>query len=290
MSPAVQEAAPTQPQQLRYDTDVGLSDTVAERVQRIAIQTMAQLAVTLSIDVALMVAFAAPVGATFVAVGLAIGIGIWAHETHSLGEGGSPVQALRRFAGLQKCTAIALGALGQAGGPGYFIHELGHYVAALACYNDAKPSIIVNPFRGGLTTFDGGNGLTRFGSLMGARGSMALFAVAGVVSSTLFAMGGIEVAHRLRHQCRWARQIVVSLAVTQLVSEVFYGLGVFFVREQGMTHDFLRLWYIGGIHPLIPIALIIALPLLQYIFHELGAQAARNNGGGGRHPRNPQLA
>jgi hypothetical protein len=53
-------------------------------------------------------------------------------------------------------------------------------------------------------------------------------------------------------------------AFSQILNDVIYGFTALSSKVFNPAHDFVNLWKISGIHPLIPIALMIGLPLIQF--------------------------
>lgn len=149
--------------------------------------------------------------------------------------------------------------------PNILIHELGHYAAAGLCFKDPKAKIMINPYQGGGTSYTASNRLTPLGKLFGKSGSMLVNAAAGLVSSTVFICSELAIAHKIQKTHPNASQYMNLHAISHLFHEVIYGLSVFFASKQDLSHDLMRLWKVGGIHPALPIGLLIAIPLIQVI-------------------------
>lgn len=145
-----------------------------------------------------------------------------------------------------------------------FIHECGHAIAAKACFLKPNVRIKIWPFKGGQTSYAISYGLTRFGNFLGKNEAILFATAAGIGCSTLFAMGEFAAAFAVKDKFP---EISLSLnchAISQILNEVLYGISAFASSQAfNLGHDFIRLWKFGGIHPIIPIGLMIALPAAE---------------------------
>lgn len=147
-------------------------------------------------------------------------------------------------------------------GPNIAIHEGGHALSAMAFFKNSKPSIEITPFVGGQTSYEI-SGLTRLGRLIGEEKACLFTAAGGLLASTVFVMFEIACAHGLKDSYPTISECLNYHAMTQLMNEVIYGLTALFISHIDLAHDFVYLHQMGGIHPLVVIAVIIALPLAE---------------------------
>jgi hypothetical protein len=148
-------------------------------------------------------------------------------------------------------------------GPNIAIHEVGHAAAVLTCFRNPQPEIHILPFKGGMTGYTISNGLTRLGKFLGNHHSLMFVAAGGMLASTIFALFEFAIADKIKDIYPMISQFMNYHAILQLFGEVLYGITAFVASKTDLSHDFVHLWMTGGIHPLIPIALIIALPLAE---------------------------
>lgn len=148
-------------------------------------------------------------------------------------------------------------------GPNIAIHEGGHALAALSLFRQAQPEIRISPFRGGQTSFVVSEGVSKLGKLFGEKGSLLFVGAAGMMASTIFAMIEFATAFAIQDQFPKISQFLTYHGISQLLNEIIYGITALIMHIPDLSHDFVRLWELGGIHPIIPIALMIALPLLE---------------------------
>jgi len=230
------------------------------KVHSVALRILAQVGIALAINFAVMTFVATPITMVVVTTMLALSTihwGYWAIVRNKKRKQEEQAQQTSRL------SMMSLASTAATAGTGILIHEEGHAIASMACFKNAEPSIKIRPFRGGVTTFNIGGPFTRFGRLLGPRGSMILIGGAGIAASTLSAIAGLAIADRIKESYPCISDLLTGHAITQLASEIFYGFSTFFLQEINLSHDFQRLWVMGGINPLIPIALMIIIPVIQ---------------------------
>lgn len=147
--------------------------------------------------------------------------------------------------------------------PNYYLHEFGHWVASSLCYQDAEAKIAVTWFRGGGTTYVISNGLSTFGKYLGEFTSQMLIDSAGCIASTFFAMTEFAAAFYIKEKSPEASPFLFYHGVSQLFFEISYALTYVYASRKDLRHDYIKLWHVWDIHPLIPISLMIALPLVE---------------------------
>lgn len=145
-------------------------------------------------------------------------------------------------------------------GPNSFIHEMGHTLVGLTCFEGKPPTITVTPGFGGCTSMKS-YGLKWFGTIIGESSSLVLFSAGGVLASTFWCVGILIFAAKIREKMPEMSQLLQLQGYSQVWNEVLYGLSAFSVSKNNISHDFIAMWN-GGIHPVLPIAVLLAAPLL----------------------------
>ena len=146
----------------------------------------------------------------------------------------------------------------------HYIHEFGHAGAAMLCYVGANPEIVVRWYEGS-TEYITSHGLTKFGEYLGEFNALLFVTAAGLCTPVLCAMTEFAVAHQIHENHPIISEILNYHGLSQLLNVGIYGLSAFFTSKMILQNDFILLWVVGEIHPLIPIALIIGLPLCEYL-------------------------
>lgn len=237
------------------------STTLSDKTKRAARIAFFEISLAFAVNVGVMTFFAVP-----------LTIGIMTNVLAGSIIGGiisTAIQIYRQrncqnhaFSCTQTIARASLANTVSLAGPNIAIHEAGHAVTALSCFSGAKPEIVIHPFAGGSTSYYISE-LTKFGSFLGKHRSLLLIAGAGMMASTVFAMFEFAAAHSVKDLYPTISEYMNDHAIFQILNEVVYGITAFFANKADLNHDFVKLWQIGGIHPLIPIALIIALPLTE---------------------------
>lgn len=145
--------------------------------------------------------------------------------------------------------------------PNIYIHELGHATAALLCYQNPNVRIAATWFRGGRTTTTIGNGFTAFGKYLGEFHSKMLLDSGGLISSTTCAVTEFATAFAIRKKYPTLSNFLIYHGISQLANEILYGMRSLTASKFDLSNDFINLWQVWGIHPLIPVGLMVALPL-----------------------------
>lgn len=146
----------------------------------------------------------------------------------------------------------------------HYIHEFGHAGAALLCYLQADPVVLVKWYEG-MTSYNISYGMTKFGEFLGEHQAMLFVTSAGLFTPVVFAMGEFAAAHLLHESYPHMSEILNYHGIGQILSLALYGYQALGASKSILKHDFIRLWVMGGIHPVIPLALIIGLPLCTWL-------------------------
>ena len=146
----------------------------------------------------------------------------------------------------------------------HYIHELGHAGAATLCYIGANPEIMVRWYEGS-TEYITSHGLTKFGQYLGEFNALLFVTAAGLCTPVACAMTEFAVAHQIHESHPVISEILNYHGLSQLLNVGIYGLSAFYTSKMVLQNDYILLWVVGEIHPAIPIALIIGLPLCEYL-------------------------
>lgn len=150
-------------------------------------------------------------------------------------------------------------------GPGILIHELGHYLAALACYRNAQPSIHIQCMRRGHTDIQMRSGLSRFGAMMGARTSLLLVMGAGFIMSTTWALIEFAVAYFTQESNPTLSEFLRCQGTCQLLNELSFGLVTLLGNPMALGNDYVTLQMLGGIHPLTAMVSMILAVAVEHL-------------------------
>ncbi|MFI5334596.1 MAG: hypothetical protein ACHQT8_05470 [Chlamydiales bacterium] len=143
------------------------------------------------------------------------------------------------------------------------VHETGHALAVLLLLQNALPEITIDPFEGGLTTFDDAE-LSRFGNWLGEELVASIIAGAGGALAVICATGQLIAGHTLSTTYpELSRYLKITGVVSILENMVYAASGL--KRTCSRSHDFHFLWKSGGIHPVTCVALMALLPLIAKI-------------------------
>lgn len=185
----------------------------------------------------------------------------WLARSHRFDKGLASefVDRCRQWSILSMTTCLSLA------GPGILIHELGHAAAALLCFENARISISIDPFRGGSTHVVKTDRLTGIGSLLGWRHASLFLAVAGIVATTAFALWEFNYAHNLQQSHPQAAEWIQSHGIALIANDFIYGLTSWTDPGEMAGSDFIKAWHLGA-HPALLLVIMVALPLIQRLF------------------------
>lgn len=158
------------------------------------------------------------------------------------------------------------------------IHELGHAAAAALCYKRPSIQITLQPFIGGSTSYTIFYGLTRFGHLIGKRNAAILCIIGGIASASIFSSLELYAASRIpAKDSSFSANLLTWHSLSLLYNNTLYALSAFYAHKSDHVNDFVALWQQYGIHPLVAITAMVAMPLLQLGLKNLQQKAASVN-------------
>ncbi|MBI3929219.1 MAG: hypothetical protein HY319_26980 [Armatimonadetes bacterium] len=157
----------------------------------------------------------------------------------------------------------SVSALAGAAYPSIYAHELGHKLAVDTLYQNAQPTIEVNPFSGGVTRWFPGE-LTETGQKLGPRLSRAVVSAAGTVVDTTIAMTSFAVGYRIRKEHPLIGTTLMGYAGFTMLNSVFYAASAL---GSAVTpgNDFASLALNAGIHPLVSMGILAAVLPAEYL-------------------------
>ncbi len=144
------------------------------------------------------------------------------------------------------------------------IHEFGHAVAALTVYQNPRLKISIFPIKGGFTRISPGP-LTKLGECLGNKNSYLFVAAAGPAFGILSATIKLIFAHHCQKDHPDISRTLNAGAITEIASHVLYALSAFGESRHNISHDFIALWSIGNIHPVVSIVSMVTLPIFVKI-------------------------
>jgi len=153
--------------------------------------------------------------------------------------------------------------IGQAG-PHALVHEAGHVLAARSLLKDSRPYMNIHSFGNSTTTYFNTRDWTSLGRMLGPQTSVGMIAVAGVAASVALCMLLSTAAHFVRKSHPKIAQIMELWGLSQLITDVAYGVLTLVVPRKinGADNDFLVLQQTSGISPLCTLSGMILVPAL----------------------------
>lgn len=235
------------------------------KIKSVAKEALLQVGLALALNLTVLAFFATSFSAAVFSGALIGGLAAVIIQTavDLWGEAKNFDEVAEEFEHLKYTSQVSMVNVTGFGWPNIAIHEGGHALAAWLCFKKAWPQIEIFPFTGGITSYNSSYGLTNFGAALG-KDYVALFVTAaGMLSSTFFAMFEFAIADWIKEDYPTISSLMNTHGVLQIVQEVLYGLSTFYATKVDLMHDFVKLWLVGGIHPLIPMTMMIILPLLE---------------------------
>lgn len=225
-----------------------------ETIKRIAINTILELALFLTVGVTISF-FVSPIGTGYLASCIALRCAM-SFILRCMEEAVSPVFREKKifFGTLRAFNFSRIGTQAST-----LIHEGGHALSTFLVYQNPKPRIEIVPGIGGNTSFSVDK-LTNFGKAIGRNRSLALVTAAGaslslLASSILFWLG-----LKLRKTKQEISAYLIIYAVTDFMTHACYALSALWTRRDVVAHDFVRLYALTGVHPLLVAVVIAAIP------------------------------
>lgn len=247
-------------------------NNLAKRVGMVMKRVLPELVLSLSLNFAAMAFFATPMSIPLLslmligsfALGCIFGLKDSSRSKNKLsGEMEDPMRGTRILSRTSIVNTIGWS------GPNLWIHESGHAISATALFKEAQVKMWVKPFQGGATTYTASHRLTQIGQWFGKSRAMLVTAAAGLAASTIFVMSELGIANKCKKSNPTISQYLKLHAFTTIFNEAVYGLTAFLASRADLGHDLVRLWRVGGIHPLIPIIAVVALPLIQVTLYQM---------------------
>lgn len=256
---------PTVPVTLPITTQAPISNETVRKIKTLAKEAFLQVSLAFAINVAVITFIATPLsvvvmsGAIIGAISsFVIQIAVDYYYQHKDAEAlKDNLESIKHTSQTSIVNVVGLA------GPNIAIHEAGHAATAWAFFKKSNPEITIFPFFGGMTSFTYSHGLTKLGSFIGQHPAFMVITAAGILSSTFFAMFEFGLSEAIQDSYPTLSRLMTVHGILQITQEVLYGLTAFISSKTDLAHDFVNLWITGGIHPLIPIAMMIALPMAE---------------------------
>lgn len=259
------------------------SSIVCAKIQEIALATLAELVLSLSVTLFVSQFILVPGTAAAllqivliqsIANGCFRFLGAAASTYSSSDFLGTMAKKVADLCHLIVCLNFSLGTAlnGQI-----LVHEAGHALAALALYQKSRPTITLFPFVGGMTHFSSAT-LSPLGQQVGTEGASALVTAAGPLLSLIASSGALiysflldrgaptpdtntspPLAERGRSELRGILKVA---AIQDFATHTLYALSAL-RNPNSPSHDFARLWK-AGLHPLPMSLATMAIPIILY--------------------------
>lgn len=236
-----------------------------EIIQKIALQTLKELAVTVGAGLIICLFTATPMGILLVGVSAGIQCAVSLFFKIRTAASDKKMESQANFA-TASCFAI-----GTSTNISMLIHETGHALAATAIYRNACPRVEILPFTRGITRFNTGE-LSRLGQKMGAKRAIGFVTAAGPLFSLSVSLIALAASFFLDKSHPKTAFFLQISAISDFATHFFYALSALWTPPTLLSHDFIRLSLLG-IHPLAAATFIIAVP----IFLSIGILARKSN-------------
>jgi hypothetical protein len=151
------------------------------------------------------------------------------------------------------------------------VHEAGHACAVLALFVESIPKITLD-LSGGSTSYPI-TALSGLGEFFGMETSRLIISAAG----TAFAVSAAALQIGLSYCMRGSKMssYLIASAIVSIAQHVFYVLSALWQENPKAGHDFVRLWTVSHIHPIVSATAIVALPLVVFGVCEVSRLAFR---------------
>lgn len=234
---------------------------IDNKVQQIVKQTLLELTITLGIHIVVL-SYTRPHVILLSTIPLAVGIvhtvavatyQYFKEINHSTNH---PVRLNQNIARFSFCNIFLSSA------PNTLIHELGHAACAKLLFVNANPTISISLFRGGTTRYAISYGLTPLGKKLGVSSSLVVNKACGMGASTIYAIAAFIFGHYLEDSHPNISEFLTIHGVSQILGDFIPScLAVLLLPERQLrSNDLGFMWQVGGIHPAIPLFLLIAIP------------------------------
>lgn len=142
-----------------------------------------------------------------------------------------------------------------------YIHEYGHAIAAQMTYLQASSKVFATHAEGS-HSYTVSYGLSSFGQCLGEMRSRLFITAAGLLTPIFATIGEFAVAYSIFENGSEWRELLIDHGFSQLANTIFYG-GSTLLGDMQLENDFFHLWLGGGLHPLVTLGLLLAIPLAQ---------------------------
>lgn len=236
-------------------------------IQNIAFRSLAELAISLTIGVAVCAFITSGAGISFVICTMLLQniINFFARLIGTLAlqkalVGGPHAKQYLTIARSASMFASGSFAFGTGLNTQTLIHETGHALAAKALYQNANPRIEILPFVGGFTRFSTEK-LSFLGRKLGEGKSIALTAAAGPFLSLSVSSGLLASSFCIEKKYPEISLYLRMTSIADFINHTIYALSALKASSTALSHDFVRL-RLCGIHPLAAATAIVATPIL----------------------------
>ncbi|WP_068469611.1 hypothetical protein [Candidatus Protochlamydia phocaeensis] len=249
-------------------------DVIKSIITTIALNSLKELAISLAITGVTCLFVATPAIPTLIIVAVSIVAlntifrtfsGLLTYQLHQLNQSPSAQEEERESVkmGIKFCQfmcPITFSILDSTNRD-VLIHEAGHALAAAAVYQKARPTIEIFPLEGGVTRFFI-TPLTKLGNFLGEKNARLFVTAAGPGAAILAAATHIGLAHYLKDSHPELSHYFLCTAITSVFQHVTYALSALWMAKPSIGHDFVHLWQVGNIHPIVAAITMVAIPLV----------------------------
>ena len=141
------------------------------------------------------------------------------------------------------------------------VHEIGHATAAYALLRNPKATITLFPFVGGVTSY-WVKQITWLGKKIGSRNIHPIIAGAGPACSLAFSTVFLGLGLMKQRTSPQKSRILIVSGLLDYLGHIRYALSALNTPLNRLSHDFVALWQLGGIHPTVAAITMATIPIL----------------------------
>jgi hypothetical protein len=245
----------TIPSALPLPVPIPQQDPPRNAITTIAIECLKELALSLTLSAGIACFVPSPAGIGLVAGALLIQTiaSLFFHSLNEYVEGSSFCDWA-----LGANFALLIGLNVQT-----LIHELGHVLAALALYKRASPTILIDPFSGGLTQFYK-TSLTSFGQKIGPAGATCLVILSGPGFALLISSALLLIGLAMKEKYPRFSKYLISWSLLDFFNHAHYAYSAHWTAQTKLNHDFIHL-SVFGLNPTVASVAIVAIPVMMIV-------------------------
>lgn len=183
------------------------------------------------------------------------------HQAKKLNSDQEDIQKLQFWCALLQYLCPISFSLLDATTRSILVHEAGHAFTVHLLYQNARTKIEIFPLKGGVTWYWAGP-LSKVGEFFGQKYCHLIFSAAGPAAAIFIATIDLGLSHYFKQEHPELHRYFLCAAISSIAQHILYALSALLAKNPRSEHDFIQLWKLGGIHPLLSVICIVALPII----------------------------